>query len=407
MDLISGHSPSSSVSPPISPIKLYSQPTTGLPPLKNLPVWNRTGLEKNRFIRSITKDSQEIGKTEFVVSPLTSKGTQTSPPGTAFARLERYSNNNDSGKDKFRVDDNSAMVADKKLYFVQAEHEGVLKKLHVELDRLKNQNRDLTFKLVMTNTGFSVSPDSKDTKDLVNRREGSGKPRQPSLIRKQTLGGRSDGKRDSFSKEETKRQKASYRSAGSKASRTEDSTRSGLYSAKHSQKEQKIQHQTINKNNSPYLPSKSIEVVEQKESLFSKPAASVLQNETSHDTNTPALITGKDYTPEDYEEIIRNLKRLNAKQASELSHLKEKLVEKRGRYDDLYLPSTNHLPKIDLRNASKSAKLPPALRGKHQIVSLPALKPILGSKVTNRQRKAQASHVQRQRSNKDIAQKLI
>ena len=142
MDLISGHSPSSSVSPPISPIKLYSQSTTGLPPLKNLPVWNRTGLEKNRFIRSITKDSQEIGKTEFVVSPLTSKSTQTSPPGTAFASVERYISN-DSRKDKFRVDDNSARVADKKLYFVQAEHEGVLKKLHVELDRLKNQNRGI------------------------------------------------------------------------------------------------------------------------------------------------------------------------------------------------------------------------------------------------------------------------
>ena len=99
------------------------------------------------------------------------------------------------------------------------------------------------------------------------------------------------------------------------------STRSGFHSAKHSQKEQRSQHQTVNKNNSPYLPSKSIEVVEQKESLFSKPAASLLRNETSHDTNTPALITGKDYTPDDYEEIIRNLKRLNAKQASEVNYI--------------------------------------------------------------------------------------
>lgn len=142
MDLISSHSPSSSVSPPISPIKVFSQPATTLPPLRNLPVWNRTGLEKNRFIRSITKDSPETTKTEFFLGHVTSIGTQTSPPGTAFGRLAQ-SHGSELLDRNYHADGNAAAVADKKLYFLQAEHEGVLKKLHVELENLRNKNRGI------------------------------------------------------------------------------------------------------------------------------------------------------------------------------------------------------------------------------------------------------------------------
>lgn len=141
MDLISRHSPSSSVSPPISPIKVFSQPATSLPPLKNLPVWNRTGLDKNRFLRSITKDSPENTKTDFLFSHLTSKSTQTSPPSTAFGNISNY-HSNELRREGRTVNDGAApVVADKKLYFLQAEHEGVLKKLHLELESLRNKNR--------------------------------------------------------------------------------------------------------------------------------------------------------------------------------------------------------------------------------------------------------------------------
>ena len=141
MDLMATHSPSSSASPPISPIKLIHHPsgTTALPPLKNLPVWNRPGLEKNRFIRSISKDSPEVGKTEFLIGHLASKGTQTSPPGTAFTNM--IGQNGLGVSDKVNPAGNVPMVQDKRLYFLQAEHENVLKKLHSELDKLKSQNR--------------------------------------------------------------------------------------------------------------------------------------------------------------------------------------------------------------------------------------------------------------------------
>ena len=141
MDLISGHSPSSSVSPPISPIKVFSQPGATLPPLKSLPLWNRTSLEKSRFIRSITKDSPENTKTEIFLSHLTSKGTQTSPPSTAIGNISQQ--NGEHRQDIYnRVGNgNASTIPDKKLYFLQAEHEGVLKKLHIELENLKSKNR--------------------------------------------------------------------------------------------------------------------------------------------------------------------------------------------------------------------------------------------------------------------------
>lgn len=140
MDLISRHSPSSSVSPPISPIKVFSQPGPHLPPLKSLPLWNRTGLEKNRFIRSITKDSPENTKTEIFLSHLTNKSTQTSPPSTAIGNISQYYSERQDGKSHLG-DGNATVVPDKKLYFLQAEHEGVLKKLHIEMENLKSKNR--------------------------------------------------------------------------------------------------------------------------------------------------------------------------------------------------------------------------------------------------------------------------
>ena len=44
----------------------------------------------------------------------------------------------------------------------------------------------------------------------------------------------------------------------------------------------------------------------------------LVQGEPIIQSKTSALITGKKYSSEDYEEIIRDLKRLNAKQASEV-----------------------------------------------------------------------------------------
>ena len=44
----------------------------------------------------------------------------------------------------------------------------------------------------------------------------------------------------------------------------------------------------------------------------------VAQSDPTMQTTASALITGKQYSSKDYEEIIRDLKRLNAKQASEV-----------------------------------------------------------------------------------------
>ncbi len=145
MDLISKYSPSSSVSPPISPIKLFNHPSNNsLPPLKNLPVWNRPGLEKNRFIRSITKDSPELEKAELLWNHLTSRSTQTSPPSTAvnnFNGLNLAGNKQDVFNDGKA--ENSSVTLEKRLFFVQSEHEIVLKRLHSEIEKLKNEKKGI------------------------------------------------------------------------------------------------------------------------------------------------------------------------------------------------------------------------------------------------------------------------
>ena len=46
-----------------------------------------------------------------------------------------------------------------------------------------------------------------------------------------------------------------------------------------------------------------------------------MNSETLRGINSATLITGQKYASEDYEEIIRDLKKLNAKQASEVSSL--------------------------------------------------------------------------------------
>merc|ERR1711971_90272 len=113
---------------------------------------------------------------------------------------------------------------------------------------------------------------------------------------------------------------------------------------------------------------------------------------------------GVEYSPEDYEAIIRGLQRMNAKQASELNHLRVKLVEKQGKQGQEEAPvhPENRLPRLAMHSTSKSGKMPPVLGEKHEIVTLPALRP---QKLGNRQRKTQAAHTQRQRFNKEFMQK--
>jgi len=398
MDLLSGHSPSSSVSPPISPIKVFSQPGISLPPLKSLPVWNRTGLEKNRFIRSITKDSPESTKTEILLSHLTNKSTQTSPPSTALGNIPprhseiRHIDKHHSG------DGSAAMGTDRKLYFLQAEHEGVLKKLHIELENLKSKNREMTFKLTMTNNALSVSHNGKDAAKDSCHQGSIRKPDQLSSAHNEAGDKNIDGRRDYY-KDEINMHRSSFKSAGIRKS-AESNEKPITKSAKYSKPEQRKNPPRHQSGNVPTQQPRNDERLVRQDMRL-------LQGEPIIQSKAAALITGKKYSSEDYEEIIRDLKRLNAKQASELVHLKEKLMNQTIRSDDSDIASSNRLPKLEHQKASKSAKANSGTHSKHEILTLPALRPILGTKVINRQRKAQASHVQRQRSNRDIMQKII
>ena len=132
--MVSQISPAGSVSPPISPIK-FVHPTSSLPPVRNIPTWNRTSLGHGRtkVLTSITKDIYSSAENELGIQNL-SKSTQTSPPPN------HDRNNHSPSVNKSGISSNSSGI-DKKLIFIQTRHEDILNKLHSEVERLKNENK--------------------------------------------------------------------------------------------------------------------------------------------------------------------------------------------------------------------------------------------------------------------------
>ena len=84
----------------------------------------------------------------------------------------------------------------------------------------------------------------------------------------------------------------------------------GTRSAKHNQSEERKAYQRHQSGKGALQqPTKTNDEVD---------GQHMLRNDPSMQTAS-ALITGRQYSSEDYEEIIRDLKRLNAKQASEVN----------------------------------------------------------------------------------------
>ena len=94
-------------------------------------------------------------------------------------------------------------------------------------------------------------------------------------------------------------------------------------SAKYRQTDQP-KHQSRNQSckSSLYSSAKYHEVESiQNETKDAQHPSYEINSETQRGSSSATLITGQKYASEDYEEIIRDLKKLNAKQASEVSFL--------------------------------------------------------------------------------------
>ena len=115
-----------------------------LPPLNVLPTWNRPSLAKqNRTIPSNRKVTvQLVGTIENV-----SRFTQTTPPSRHSSSLFSIENGPKaplSPKNQQEYDSLIRQTFEKKLVFVQSSYEAVLKGLHDELDRLKQENKGMS-----------------------------------------------------------------------------------------------------------------------------------------------------------------------------------------------------------------------------------------------------------------------
>ncbi|XP_076801518.1 uncharacterized protein LOC143445976 [Clavelina lepadiformis] len=124
--------------------------SSALPPLGNLPSWSRVStLDRSRYPKPFLRDR-----------------LQTLPP-TGSSLVPLIDHHGDAGQTSTPMDiqflnDLSPAEQQKLLYynknikFLQQQHADTLQKLHEEVDRLKQENKDLQFKFIM---GKNINPD--------------------------------------------------------------------------------------------------------------------------------------------------------------------------------------------------------------------------------------------------------
>lgn len=140
--------PSKVISPPLTPFNItIASHQQILPPIKSLPTWNRTKLGIRRAAGPIplNRNNKNPIKTE-VKSQQFEQCTQTSRASTRQSSVSSV----EAPTCKSPVEKNKLKSAyEKKIVFLQSNHEHMLTKLHNELEELKAENKDLNFHLVV------------------------------------------------------------------------------------------------------------------------------------------------------------------------------------------------------------------------------------------------------------------
>lgn len=127
--------------------------SSNLPPLQNLPSWSRNSLGRRKPprpiirdrlqpIKSIREEMDEIGEDK-------SKG-KANLPGRIVSAPSR-GHELDGAQ---RIEN-----IEKRIDYLRAQHAETLTNLHNEIERLKAENKELNFKLVMARTGVNLAKD--------------------------------------------------------------------------------------------------------------------------------------------------------------------------------------------------------------------------------------------------------
>lgn len=361
-----------------------------LPPLHNLPSWSRSSLERRKIQRSIAKDPVlPVKRTEALQSSNRSSsgnvgGRRNGSAGTSRNISAALSANGDEKTTSRKVN-----WLQNDIKFLQQQHDDTLSKLHEEIEKLKSENRELNFKLIVTNENPTPSEAKPRTgsyyRSKIRRLESEMKNMKVTLIeaQKQNI---------DLSKRLTERE------LSGKKYRTLPPVSSGKLQSTQSLNE-------IVDSATNYSSSKSAEQLSSPETvdrktdqainhlkLFSPGKTTVLQvtlGKKGEIFVQPSTDTGaRSPTMAECKDIIHHLEDTNKKQGQELSRLKEELRD--GNYSSKWSPDTYLVTKT--------------LNGRSHYdqnsVMLPALPPAGSGNVANRRRSQQA--VMRGRGKRDM-----
>ncbi|XP_064612859.1 coiled-coil domain-containing protein 74A-like isoform X2 [Liolophura sinensis] len=358
-------------------------PMNHLPPLKTLPQWSRVNtLDKARYPKPFVKD-RLLPPMEPPKSDENSEQDMASQSG-----LQRVHH------------------LEKSVVFMRQQHNEILQSLHQEIEALKKENKDLNFKIIMTQK--SKSPSNADFKS--DGEAGRASAARENLITEKEE--KLDELKVIFLEEEVRELKQTVREAKSRSAHLSQML-------EQSEDQRKRQH-------------KAIEALQYQQYQQAQASGFTIDRLPQH-LNPLGLVSNPQRPPTlaECELIIRHLQQVNEKQAHELDRLKSDLKD--VLYSHKWTPDAYLLAKAYVAEDGREpgAAPPPLIQGappldqpgsrlpssrpvpKHQPrklpdiayiqrenVTLPALKQTVGNKAVERRKRTQV--LQKARMKKEV-----
>ncbi|XP_076434951.1 coiled-coil domain-containing protein 74B-like [Babylonia areolata] len=338
-----------------------------LPPLNTLPQWSRVNnLDKARYPKPFVKDKHQ--------------------PAGARQNMEEEENDLDlSGMNPAQ----RIQYLERSLMFLRQQHSDVLRALHGEVEGLKKENKDLQFKIVMSQKGqHSMSPEQPGTKaveELSVRDISASSRRSKHLAGSSSREERLDELKVIFLEEEIKELKHALRETRNKNTYVQQL----LEQSEETRKRQQASLDSL-KYQATQGGAQMSQVAEQ-----------------IADGQSPLEASGRPLSLAECQAVIRHLQQVNERQAHELERLKSDLrdvlyshkwtpdayllakayiAEDDKKGDSPEAVSKSALPKIPLKNQTRKL---PEVAYIRDTVSLPALKQTVGNKAVERRKRTQ------------------
>eukprot|EP00918_Siedleckia_nematoides_P097606 GHVU01213837.1.p1 GENE.GHVU01213837.1~~GHVU01213837.1.p1 ORF type:complete len:435 (+),score=53.92 GHVU01213837.1:564-1868(+) len=133
-----------------------------LPPLNNLPQWSRVNtLDKARYPKPFLKD--RLQPLPNVAEPTSASNKRQDSMDSEDAELGLVDNMNPGQR---------IQHLERSIMFLREQHHEVLTNLHEEIDKLKRENKELQFKIVMLQKTHPTPPATSATKKKSHHAEG-------------------------------------------------------------------------------------------------------------------------------------------------------------------------------------------------------------------------------------------